>query len=362
MPKRRIGYAFWGFMADVRMQYGRPFSAPDGNYLHSWAILHGFQDAGWETIRLFPDRDAEYVQLNGANAFKAFSRNDRWRAYARSMQAHHIITPKMIRCDWPEIDVVLLEWRMPTPKNTLPLEHPDFNPDLVLQQRLIEHYTSKGVPILCLDMDCLMNPAIDDALFHHVFELGWRRGAEHHIETPFYMDSMKQFAMGAHAKEIVYVGNRYDRDPSFEQFFGHGGHGFQYHVYGNWLEGGKDSQTRWPHIQFHPRAQPYEIRDAYKMAAAVPLLMKDTYAQYGFMTGRLLEVLLFGSIPFLPITFRSPLTYVPDAFRIYDEADMCALADFLASETVRAYIRNEMIDALEFCDIAHFIRKIMHVL
>lgn len=356
----RVGYAFHGFLADVRTKNGLPYSAPDGNYFYSWTILQEFLHRGWKTYSLFPDRDAAYTQFAHEKAFQCFSQEKRVAAYANTLHVQHTISTEKIQCQWPELDLVLVEWRMPTTRNTLPMNHPDFEPDLLLQQLLIDHYTHTKTPIICIDLDYAMNPSVDDKLFTYVFEFGFKRGHDHHVDFPFDMSEIRQFEMKLPHQCIAYVGNRYHRDDAFQQFFGTGTEKLSYEVYGNWLEGEKDSAIRWPHIHFHPRAQPYHIRFAYEHATCVPLLLKEAYNLHGFMTPRHLEALLFGTIPVLPQTFTSQINY--PLLRVKDEAHMARLAETLLSDVIaREAIRDVIIDGLQFHDVTHFVDKILSV-
>ena len=65
----RMGYSFWGYMADVKLAPDCTVaSTPDGNAAYSWALVNGFKNAGYETVRFGIDRDSLYVDQCGMAA------------------------------------------------------------------------------------------------------------------------------------------------------------------------------------------------------------------------------------------------------------------------------------------------------
>jgi len=358
----KVGYAWWGFMADKRWKDGKEFSSPDGSLLHSFSIINGFLDSGDEVYRLYPDRDEEYVKIKKQFAFASFSSISRRRAYNGIIPNKHIVTSDTVSLQWPQLDLVLLEWRMPTDRNKLSPDHVDFDPDLMLQHQLIEHYTKKGIPIIALDLDYRMSLK-DDKQVDYVLEPGFSRGLNHHIDIPFIMSEINQFQHLRPRRKIVYIGSRIDRDEDFNRFFGKGDKNIQYEVWGNWIEKGRDSKTRWPHINFMGRAQPYQMRDAYAFSTVTPLLMTEKYKENGFMPIRIIETILFGSIPLLPSDFCSHLDYVPRSFcAVQNEKNMLLVANHLDDINVRATTRNAIIEKLQRHDVKHFIHKIKSII
>jgi hypothetical protein len=249
---------------------------------------------------------------------------------------------------------------MPTRYNQLPREDPEYEPDLELQAAMIQYYRAKGTPILCFDLDYHMQPQ-DDALFDFVLEPGFKRGVAHHFDVPYWFDDIFQFEMLPPRNEIVYIGNRYDRDNAFETFFGTKAESTEFHVFGNWLENGRDSAVRWPHVHFHDRIQPYQLREAYAEALVTPLLLKDEYNKYGFMSIRVIEALVFGTIPLLPMQFRSPITY--NLFRIEDQADLLYWAkhENIRNMKNRRRLRELAFQSLKQHDAKFFVEKLLSI-
>lgn len=359
----KIGYGWHGFMADMRMKNEKEYSSPDGSLLHAFSIIYELQKRGIEVYQLYEDKDKHYVNLaGGKNAFSSFSQNKRYAAYSNLRKPNHTITGSILDFKMPDVDAVLLEWRMPTRYNQLTLEHPEFEPDLLLQKYAIEYYHQKGVPVIGFDLDYKMTKE-DDKLFDFVLEPGFKRGVQHHIDIPYVLEDIHQFELKNPSDTVVYIGNRYDRDNAFDIFFGKDHPKLHYQVYGNWLENNRDSQERWPHVYFYGRIQPQEMPRAYHYSLATPLLLKEDYNQFGFMSIRLIESLLFGSIPLLPAHFYSPIEY--DLFRVEDNEHMCNLLtkDRLFYEhDSRKQIRDMAIESIKQHDVKYFVDKLLSVL
>lgn len=361
---KKCGYAWWGFSSDVRMRNGKPFSSADGSLLTAFSLLYELQQRGIETYRIYPDRDIEYIMQQEyyiKDAFKSFSQEKRTKAYLRTRPVFHDIKNKEFH--FPDVDVVILEWRMKTRYNELPEEHSDFQPDYLLQEAAIEHYRAKGTSIICLDLDYKMDPEKDDQLFYYVFEPGFKRGWEHYFAAPYILEDINQFEMLEPKSEIVYIGNRYERDNEFDQFFGTPTDQVEFNVYGSWLENGRDSAQRWPHVNFRERIQPYQMRDAYKYALTTPLLLKPEYNQKGFMSIRIIESLLFGTIPVLPKQFQSPIAYayVP---RVENEEEMLEIVQspLFTQEYGRKMLRRAIINDVQIHDVEYFVNKLLSIL
>ena len=76
----RLGYSYWGFLADRKFKDGVEVSTPDGNAAYSWSILNEAQRRGWDTYLMQKDRDCDFVygeSFNPKDAFKSFSQTKR---------------------------------------------------------------------------------------------------------------------------------------------------------------------------------------------------------------------------------------------------------------------------------------------
>jgi len=304
-----------------------------------------------------PDRDAEHVRQKGEQAFSAFSNSSRWRAYQALGKWVHPSLKNM-----PKLDAILLDWRWPIPgRNTaLDAKSDTFQPDLMLQTETIRWAHKEHVPIIAIDHDYKMT-LDDDEQVNFVLEFGWKRGGEHHVDFPCKHDELLQFKTIRPLNRIAYVGNRYERDEAFSQYVAPLIHDYlEVHVYGNWLENERDSASRWPSIKFHSRIHPGEIYDAYYRAICVPLLLKPDYNQHGFMTERVWEAILFGSVPIQLGDFKSDVQYVPRELVANSALELGHIAQMLYRyPQLRDEYRTRIAKDLAFMDVKNFIDKVL---
>ncbi len=347
----RVGYFFWGHLADVKVHGGVAVNAPDGNAFYSWSIIKELQKRGHEVVRLAPDRDREAVSNQGRRAFGAFANNDRFESY-RDMLGYNSV-------DIKELDYIIMEWRWPIPgRNTVEdIGIIDFQPDLVLMATLLTE--ASDVPVVVLDLDYKMD---SDLLVAWVLELGWSRGEHHHVEAPFDFSHINDFEITKlhyDVPTITYIGNRYERDWAIDKYLT-GASGIDIDVYGNWLAGQRNSDRRWPHITFHPQAQISQFRHIYQQASVSPLLLKQEYCDNGFMTARILECVFFGAIPAIIEEFRSPIEYTPFPELVIHSAE--ELNELARRANVDFDWRKKVIEGLRehlrFMDASHFIDKV----
>src|SRR5690606_19517767 len=119
---------------------------------YSWSIEDAAHTRKWQVIPLGENRDAPAAKNLGAALFSAFSQQRRAASYER-----------MLRRGWtkdsdrkfPELDLVLIEWRFPIPgRNTPDMKgKPGYQRDLERQREVIDHYGARGVPIVIWDLD-----------------------------------------------------------------------------------------------------------------------------------------------------------------------------------------------------------------
>ena len=118
-----------------------------------------------------------------------------------------------------------------------------------------------------------------------------------HIEVPFDFDYINNFGIAdtQNYDNLVYVGNRYERDWCIDKYIPTEVSGIK--IYGNWLEGNRDSKTRWPNINFQKRINAKDMAGAYGLSTCTILLAKEEYLKYGFMTVRIIESIYYGTLP-----------------------------------------------------------------
>ena len=318
--KKKVGYSFWGFLGDVKFDpYARCVtSTPDGNATYSWSIINAFADAGYDVIRVMPDRDATGVEVLGKELlFNSFARDKRIMAYESMLQSigskanYSSMSMYEVFEAWNKVhlyeaDAILHEWRMEVPSRNDYASRSElgrkWQPDLFIQDCLIEYCSKNDIKLVVFDLDYKLSRDDIDELGSKVdlsiLELGDKWSAKYfakHVEIPLDFTAITEFEPKANVLDkVVYIGSRYERDWCIDKYIEEAG---QVAVYGNWLEGGRDSANRWPDIDFRRRLQVCELPKVYQDSATTVLLAKEDYCRYSFMTMRILEAVWFGCVP-----------------------------------------------------------------
>lgn len=315
----KIGYAYNGFLGDKKYEINRNFmffkstdrvSTPDGNAFYSWSIIHEAQQAKHDVVALFPDRDHPGWELEGVNLFKAFSGEKRAKAYDKLIKSHPGYTSprSWILNHVQDCDVILLEWRFPNYRNSGPEKTSE---DLDWQNLILKEARFHKVPVIAFDLDHKLTPEDEEEwsdVIESIVETSFKpkKGKIKRISTgiPFVMDDLEQFEMEEPINSfyghnhVVYVGSRYERDESIDKYISDLSFDFKVDFYGNWLEPKyADCQEKWPYINYWPRIDQEDFRHVLKNAVTTPLLAKESYYETGFVTARILESLLYGSLP-----------------------------------------------------------------
>lgn len=308
----RIGYLFRGYLGDIKLGPDlAEVSSPDGNATYSWTIEHECWNRrpGHTLIPLGENLDRHAAALHGGALFSSFSQEKRARSYER-----------MLRHGWsrlsdrlfPELDLVLIEWRWPIPGRNTPADRdsPHFQGDLDRQQEVLKVYGDRGTPIVLWDLDHKLTWQDEEDLEltcdarPHVIETAVKpRGQvfqRHRVEPPCIAADLLQHDIDERrpAHHLGYIGSRYERDAEIDRWIApvtpNRSHKAKF--WGKW-EPADEVRQRWPGITFAGRIGVRGFRDAYSRIAAVPLLAKESYRQNGFITPRPWEAVLFGSIP-----------------------------------------------------------------
>ena len=112
---------------------------------------------------------------------------------------------------------------------------------------------------------------------------------------------------------LVYVGNQYDRDAAFGDFFAPAATWHSHRVAGKW-----PYASQWPHVTFTGRIAFADVRPLYESALATVLLLPDRYARAGQMTQRIFESVLAGCLPLTPATLPFAREFTPAALHVAD--------------------------------------------
>ncbi len=352
-----IGYSFWGFQADDRVKNGKYVSAPDGCATVNWCIVNELTKRGHKVYGMLPNRDAEIVYKLGEMAFSALAVADRFKAYKSITWVEDLK-------EWPDLDVLFLEWRFPIEGRNMhqDIGTPWYQPDWVNQTEMLGHYARLAKSV-AWDLDYKYG---DRQKTDGVVESGWSRGPDSHVDPPFDFSHIHDLPIMPADGSIVYVGSRYARDWSVTKYLWDAARmkSNRVIVYGNWMEGGRNSADDWADVEFGHRISFGEFRDVYKNAAVTPLLAKEEYCENGFQVYRILESVIFGCIPVQIEEFKSPIQYIPAGFDLIarDGQDLIEIANRATKDFEwRKTVINAFREHLAFMNPSKFVDDISRV-
>lgn len=313
-----VGYSFWGFLGDRKFDAkGNEISTPDGNAFYSWSIISELQKRGYKVLNVMPDRDGKGYDILGAGLFSSWAKEARTNAYLWPIDCISIhskpdeYSKEFLFKSWNmsrlyECDFVLHEWRMEIPgRNDLASKGTDgWQPDLFIQDCLIEYCKMNGIRLIIFDLDYKLSEEQVEEMkdFIRIIELGDKWSKSKYANTskkvyiPFDFSHINEFRIRDNCRgNLVYIGNRYERDWCIDKYIPENLYGCM--VYGNWKEGRRDSESRWPNISFGKRLQTSEMNHVYSDYIATILLAKEEYCKHHFMTARLIEAVFYGTVP-----------------------------------------------------------------
>jgi hypothetical protein len=299
----RIGYSFWGFLGNGILD------TPDGGRCHRRTLIVGLIRLGHEIVFLQADRD-----LAEAGARLPYVWDD----------------------GLPAIDALFLEWRWRIQgRNDTPCGTPGHTCDLHRQEELLRHYTrERGIHTIVWDKDQQLKRSgwLSDAPNVTVCEpaLFPRQGATR-LLFPLAdeaLDSADPTALARQARDLplVYIGNQYDRDRSFDIYFAPAAAMLEHRVAGKWSD-----TSRWPHVNFTGRLAFPSVEPLYRRSLATILLAPPRYALRGQFTTRLFEATLAGCLPIGPAELCGVETVVPRQLIVGDGAEAADLVGHLRS-------------------------------
>lgn len=378
---RKMGYSFWGYLGDFKYDTsGEEVSTPDGNAFYSWSILQEFQRRGYETILVMPDRDAnsEIANVEVDSVFCAFAGSARLDAYLRatkSLGPRTVLTKMLVFDAWDKVGLrdcsfILHEWRMEIPgRNDYDSMHKvGWQPDLVLQDYLIEYCEYNSIELVIFDLDYKLTEGQFAKIenFATIVELGSKWSSSKYkelsrkVHIPFDFTLMAPAVRPSHLCDtsLVYIGNRYERDWCIDKYLDEPVEGMK--VFGNWCEAGRDSENKWPWINFGKRLMPKELGDEYIHSVCTILLAKEEYCKYGFMTARLLEAVFYGCLPLFmeeygKDTIEEYAGSLADMLTVGSAEDVRNKVElFSACPSLRKEVILSLANRLKFMDVQYF--------
>lgn len=281
----RIGYSCWGFLGPGVTD------TPDGGRSHRRTLIDGLAAAGHDIVFLQANRDLDEAGQDLRDYYT-------WDGGV------------------PDIDVLFLEWRWPIHgRNTTECGTASHTCDLHRQTQLVGSYTLGGtLPTILWDKDRqlptssplrrLPNLAVCEPA------LAPSPGAVSLLfpVADTDLDTADPATLAAQPRPVplVYVGNQYDRDRVFGEYFAPAASCYSHQVAGKWRR-----TTAWPHVNFIDRCPFEQVADLHGSALATVLLLPDRYAEAGHMTQRLFEAVLAGCMPITPATISFASTFTP---------------------------------------------------
>lgn len=399
MTAKKCAYSFWGYMADVKTdENGNEVSTPDGNSFYSWCIIDELMKRGYNVRRVMLDRDCYPMQFGNEmqEAFSLFAQDERYRAWLSSspgqmkvvlrQQDFKSVKDMMMRFVDDAVrssEFVLHEWRMlikgRNDEETFKNDRKNWQPDLLFQQCVIESCKKYGVKLLIFDLDYKLEVsqyrAIAEMLEGNVgiIELGNKWGEKMNainVEIPFsfeHIDKFPPLAEECRKIDVVYVGNRYERDNAINKYMPNK-QGYIVKCYGNWLTSFDDSQEKWPWIYFGERLQMAQMPMVYQDALVTPLLAKEEYYENGFMTARIIEAVFYGTVPLFAEEYGEDLIkkYAGEKYAelltIRSADDVIEKVDYFREypEVHELVIRTLRIN-LKFMDVSNFVDSLLEL-
>lgn len=276
----RVGISYWGFLESF--ENCKVSNTPDGHRFGRPILVDALSNAGHDVFALQHRREEKPYE-------EVFFYNDR---------------------GFPEIDVLLLEWRWATYKNSGP---DATEPDLIRQHALLEHYHG-NVPVVIWDCDHKIT-AEDEKRWPQAIiadpsvEPKFLTRKRHRLM--FWTDWRKLFNAAPYSYEYGYIGNNYERDDQFERFYGHPSKylreiGVQTTVHGNWLQRSPERVdpsvlvSKNPHIAFGQRLGFRDSMERLNSFLVTTHISKPDYSKCGFVSPRFLENLATSTPALVP--------------------------------------------------------------
>jgi hypothetical protein len=281
----KIGYSFWGFL--TAFEENTIIATPDGERGNRVDFVDEMLRRGHEVTRLQALRDEKHY---------------------KTVALHDTV-------GFPDVDVAYFEWRWPTWKNDKRIGGDKATePDYRRQMECLQHYHSKGVPIIIHDGDLKMTPEEEHMFPNAVLSdacANPRVQTRKRLTLPWCNYLKRRMKTVDYSYNYTYVGNNYERDKQFKKYYGLPARGLrdrgvQTMVHGNWLDRSPERRDPLellrenPHVSFGGRLAYNEIFDAFNQSIAVTHITKDEYTPYGNITGRFMESVMAGTVALIP--------------------------------------------------------------
>lgn len=280
----KIGISYWGFCEPF--EASKEAKTPDGHRYGRPIMVDHLMSRGHEVYALQPRRE-----ITGYCGLK-------------------------YDLEFPDIDVLFIEWRWPTYKNHGPNKTES---DLDRQNELLAHYHGK-IPVVIWDCDYKVTEADELAwplaiIADPAFEP--RKLTRPRQRLMFWTDWKRLLPVTATSFEYGYVGNNYERPEAFENYYSKAAgelrhFGIQTTVHGNWLEVSPERESPQKLISSHsqvafaPRLNFYDSMKRLNSFICTTHITKPEYARRGFASPRYLENIVCNVPALVPNEFFKP--------------------------------------------------------
>lgn len=285
----KLGYSCWGFLGKGIID------TPDGGRSHRYTLITELISRGVDIVMLQKDRDLLETGENFSNEHLKF------------------------RSDLPKIDALFLEYRWKIPGRNYEVNKADkeYAPDFDRQSELLDYYKLKGIPILIWDKDQkLSNKEIkikNSIIFEPALSPRFKRKSLlfplNKKMTERAIKKVNNYSQSNRSIQLVYIGNQYERDKSFEKYIDLPAGLLNIHasVYGNWtkyLDKYGENLKDFPNIEFKGMISFNKVYNLYSKSLMTVLIAPDIYYKTGHYTQRLFECLWNLCIPVVPREYK----------------------------------------------------------
>jgi len=360
----KIGYSAWGFVGDGVLD------SPDGGRLTRALMIEHILNDDHEVVWLQKNRD---VDEHGEPLF------DTNRIDEHKTEQRKTLCRLQYDTQYPEIDVLFLEWRwMLIGRNCrVEKDDPAYTPDLDRQKDLLAHYNQKRVKIVIWDKDGTVSHGDELALMRGgaadikiVSPALYPRSYTGHFEKetllfPCDLNKIRGTRVNSEFKYLIgYVGSQYDRDEQVYKYVNPFAIKYPHNTVfaGNWTKYPEKLERNiinFPGISFHDRILPKDMWKFYKNSLSCVLLCRPSYSIQGHITQRIHEVASHGVIGIGLHEQRGIEKFILEDNVIKDAYDLIQRIEHLLELSIekRQTILDEQIELLQPFDIKNVIIK-----
>ena len=330
MRSLKVGFSYWGVHDGLKPAH--QLDTPDGHRYGRPIFIRELLKKGHKVYALQKRREEEYFSLYEEEFIEAglpdghtFAMIHPLEIYDEGYGTYDSANDREADTnevgEYPELDVIFMEWRWPTYKNdrTHPKHDPlKYEPDLDRQRQILYHYHGK-IPIIIWDTDLKVTPEDEAQWPEAIFtdpSFNTNRLTRDRVSLPFWTDWNELFSVAEPFPIYGYIGNNYERPDEFKSFYFKPSEelrsaGIQTCMYGNWLQNSPERESpeslirHYRNVCFNHRMNFYESMKMMNKFICTTHISKPRYYETGFMSPRYLEALAVGCPALVPEAFNA---------------------------------------------------------